>query len=447
MRGNCLLILFVLSGILQGQAFDPADFALESELLEEELRIRENRAQKKLDPAPFREPAVAPAPGVPVATPAVPGPASILKEPVRTEESPATRTSVPQSTPAPPASVPEKKVTAAIAAQKPSPPPAKAPAKQLTKTRQEKAERSLSEQKALEAFQSAYLSACFGPDFKPDVLPARRNLSAPHYVVSNENRLDLFFPYIENLGGSYIGVGTDQNFILAGRARSQTIYLLDFDPLVVELNQIHALFLAESPDFAGFRRLWTDPQSEKLVSARLSLAHAGSLRRWRTAILGRFRDVDTSARKFGWQSFHNLPADFDHLRRLAQERKIIALPGDLRGHQSLRAIARRMKEEKQTIGILYLSNAEDYFRSYATGMIQSVGELPTTESSVVLRTTSTVRFLNKPAGEKFPRIPFHYNVQSLSSFQAWLKKPARLAIMLKKAKPVKQGLSLLTAGP
>jgi len=425
---HAFLLFFLALCSLQAQAFDPADFALEAELLEEELRRRENRLQKPGElPAVKKEPVSLPDPQ-PESKP------SPLPEKKATASAPAP--SAPPSSPVPVVAKGEQTAKQVSAAK----PAAKARAKPA-------ANLPPADPEALKTFQVNYLRSFFGTDFQPDPLPARRNLSATHYVVSNENRLDLFFPYIENLGGAYIGVGTDQNLLLAAKARSQAIYLMDFDPLVVELNQIHAYFLTQSADFASFQRLWTSPDTETLVKENLTAAHALSFRRWRSTILGRFRDVQNSGRRFSWKAFHNEPADYEHLHKLAKEKKIIALAGDLRGQKSLRAIGRRIKEDKQSLGILYLSNAEDYFRSYAPGLVESVSELPGSESSVVLRTTSTVRFLNKPAGEKFPRIPFHYNVQSLSSFQAWLKKPTRLATMLRKAKPVKQGLSLLTAGP
>ena len=36
-----------------------------------------------------------------------------------------------------------------------------------------------------------------------------------HYVISNEDRHDLWLKTIANKGGAYIGVGTDQNYVLA----------------------------------------------------------------------------------------------------------------------------------------------------------------------------------------------------------------------------------------
>ncbi|EMO29100.1 hypothetical protein LEP1GSC170_5409, partial [Leptospira interrogans serovar Bataviae str. HAI135] len=37
-----------------------------------------------------------------------------------------------------------------------------------------------------------------------------KDLGGRHYPASNELRIDLFKPYIENLEGGYLGAGTDQ---------------------------------------------------------------------------------------------------------------------------------------------------------------------------------------------------------------------------------------------
>ena len=37
-----------------------------------------------------------------------------------------------------------------------------------------------------------------------------------HYVISNEDRHDLWLKTVQGKGGAYLGVGTDQNYVLAG---------------------------------------------------------------------------------------------------------------------------------------------------------------------------------------------------------------------------------------
>ena len=47
--------------------------------------------------------------------------------------------------------------------------------------------------------------------------------------VGNEDHLDLFRPAVKDKGGLYIGVGTDQNYLLGAWARAEALVLMDFD--------------------------------------------------------------------------------------------------------------------------------------------------------------------------------------------------------------------------
>jgi hypothetical protein len=53
------------------------------------------------------------------------------------------------------------------------------------------------------------------PDPEPEALTRDT-----HYWICNEDALELFEPHVRGLGGALVGVGTDQNFIFAGWARS-----------------------------------------------------------------------------------------------------------------------------------------------------------------------------------------------------------------------------------
>ena len=64
-----------------------------------------------------------------------------------------------------------------------------------------------------------------------------------HYVKSNEVRHDVWFPYMAGLGGAYLGVGSDQNYTVAGVARSELMFLSDIDRSVVDLHRIYEVLI------------------------------------------------------------------------------------------------------------------------------------------------------------------------------------------------------------
>ena len=77
-----------------------------------------------------------------------------------------------------------------------------------------------------------------------------------HYWTGNEDNLQLFYPHVKDLGGIYVGVGTDQNYLMAGWAKSEVLVLMDFDQSIVDIHGVYrAIFkAAETPE--AFLELW-----------------------------------------------------------------------------------------------------------------------------------------------------------------------------------------------
>ena len=297
-------------------------------------------------------------------------------------------------------------------------------------------------------------------DFDP--FPEKRGLAARHYPASNENRIDLFRPYLENLGGGYVGVGTDQNLTFIAWARSRYAWLMDFDPVSVNINRIHLYFLKRARTYGDFHRLWS--RTQRARSAALLKAHfkgqpeqAGVLRAFSVAhgkwapVPNRLRSLNSFTKRFGLSSFHNNPDDYAYLRNMALAGRIQALPGDLRGDTSLKAINAAALEVGVPVRIIYTSNAEDYFKVFPAGFRANMIDVPGDARSVVVRTVSRRNYIyGQPPGEKFPkRAPFHYNVQTLDSLKAWFQLPRPLSItsIMDTRRPVQKGFSVVDTAP
>lgn len=293
-----------------------------------------------------------------------------------------------------------------------------------------------------------------------DVLPKNRGLTAEHFPISNERRIDLFMKHIENLKGGYIGVGTDQNLSFIAKARSEYAWLMDFDPVIVKVNQIHLYFIERSPDYSEFKKLWElknkkttyqlifDKFSKEkdfvLYKQAFEIAHPSG------RVLSRLRDLDAISSKFPLISFHNNPDEYTYLREMIQKGKIQAIPGNLRGNLTMKAIAESARKLRITIKVLYLSNAEDYFR-YDKGFRENIVALPSDERSMVVRTLSVrARFFGFPDGEKYPEDnPFHYNVQKLDNMKIWMNFDMNffIADMMKNHTKIEKGISIQNATP
>lgn len=297
-----------------------------------------------------------------------------------------------------------------------------------------------------------------------DSLPVNRNLFAEHYPVSNEMRIDLFRPYLEDLKGGYVGVGTDQNLTFIAWAKSDVAWLVDFDPVVVGVNRIHIFFLSRSPTYSDYLKLWDRSKKQKAESYTLILDHfkndpdlAVVKQSWRVAQQGyndvpmRLKELNHMTEKFGLKSFHNDPAQYQHLHRMAKEGRILALPGDLRGSHTIQGVSEAAKRLGLPIQVLYMSNAEEYFMN-PPGFRKNILSFPSTQDSVVVRTlTNLVRSkFGYPEGEKYPKdFPFHYNLQPLSVMKEWMKydKEFKVAHMLFHRKEIQKGLSIVEKTP
>jgi hypothetical protein len=272
-----------------------------------------------------------------------------------------------------------------------------------------------------------------------------------HYWISNENNLDLFHEAVKDKGGIYVGVGSDQNYLLGAWARAELLVLLDFDQAIVDLHRVYrVIFLAaETPE--EFLRLWklkSRPEVRHLIQEgysdkkeRAGALKAFSVARW--SVERRLGRVVDQMAKASLPSFLTDATEYGHLRRLFQEDKVFMVRGDLTARRTMSALGKAARDAGKKIGVLYLSNAEQYF-GYDAQYRSNIRGLPL-EEAVVLR-TSGERGIKRVKGTFY-----HYNTQSGPSFAAWLEdKKTRKAIgMLRLATDSEKvrGLSGLDIGP
>ncbi|MBN1771742.1 MAG: formylglycine-generating enzyme family protein [Deltaproteobacteria bacterium] len=264
-----------------------------------------------------------------------------------------------------------------------------------------------------------------------------RPLADPrHYVRSNERRLDAWFPYIDGLGGGYFGIGADQNYTLLARARSDFAWLMDYDAVVVEVHRVYRALVLASADPEGFVACW-DAEREEQTLALLAAAYPGDpelpaleeiYRRTQPLLTVYFHECLGRRRMrypTGWLSD---PALYRYVRRMMVEGRIRFLRGDLLGPTTVRGIGDAARRLGVPIRVVYLSNAEEWFR-YDDAFRGSIAALPGDGTSVVLRTSE--RFELAPADGKW-----NYQVQSLADFVARLGDPgvAGLADFVRAAK-------------
>jgi hypothetical protein len=272
------------------------------------------------------------------------------------------------------------------------------------------------------------------------------------YVHTNEWHLDEFRPYITGLGGAYVGIGSDQGLTLIAWQKPELAWLLDYDVAVVAMNRIIRAFVIHSEDPAAFAARWKKGRTAKADAiALLEQEYAGDPdldRILRTH--ARYRDkmrryfdkmLAYAARKRDFHFLHD-PADYAYVRAMYQAGRIRILGGDLLRDRSVAGIAAAAKQLNQTVRVLYLSNAEQYW-SYTSTFRTNMRGLPLDDRSVVLRLLWNQRWGPEKLG------PFFYIVQAGLDFQAKLEAPERKRVskMMRERTPGRTGVFAIGMTP
>lgn len=245
-------------------------------------------------------------------------------------------------------------------------------------------------------------------------------------TVSNEDRLDLLIPHVQNVGNAYIGVGSEQNLTIAAWAKSDFIYLMDFTQIVVHANEITVLFLKKGEKKEDFIRYWgKEGEKDALELIQTSLPNPEVYKKvYKQAspfIRKRHRTNLMLSKKYNYRMFQTDDEQYSYIRKLAVEDRIFPLKGNLLGNTTLLGIGNTLKKVGHKVGIIYFSNAEEYF-AYPQEFKNSLINLPVDEKSLVVRTISVRRdlFPWSPGSEISTDRGFHYCVQKISNFQKWL---------------------------
>lgn len=243
------------------------------------------------------------------------------------------------------------------------------------------------------------------------------------YLESNEPRAHLWRRYLANIGGAYIGVGSDQNYSFIAVARSQWAWVMDYDPRVTDHHQRLKVFVLAAATPEEFVALWSPSQSRR-AAALIEAAFAGSpelakLRRGYHATRERLHEYyreqatpDPKAPGYGWLAN---PEHYAYVRLLFQQGRIMPIKGDLLGDDSLRTVGLAAKALGVPVRVFYTSNAPSSWGGQITeGYRRNVAGLPFDQRSIVLQTMSRGAF--KQTGH------WHHNVEGGRQMQDRLQR-------------------------
>lgn len=272
-----------------------------------------------------------------------------------------------------------------------------------------------------------------------------------HYWTGNERSLHLWHQAVAGRRGAYLGVGTDQNYVLAGWARSEFVVVVDFDQSVVDLHAVYRAFFEHATTPAQFRACWSTEGRDEATALLQQRWGAGPdagriVRAFRMAQpLVRLRLAHLSAlhRRQALATFVDDDEQFHHLRRLFTDGRVVVVRGDYSGDDTLVAVAHALRGAALRLGVVYLSNIEQYLE-YTPAFRRNILALDVDEDAIVIRTLGWRVFGYAP-GEHY-----HYNVQAASGFADWMRHSTvrRLSELLRfRTDTVERGLSVLDCTP
>jgi hypothetical protein len=231
-----------------------------------------------------------------------------------------------------------------------------------------------------------------------------------------------FEPAIRDLRGGYVGVGTDQSYLFIGWQKAELAWLFDYDPAVADVHDVYLAFFGVAQDPENFLRLWSRaamPEARTLLDAAYTgdrLKHArAAFAAYRAQIERRLLATVKEHRKLKIDSYLTAPAQYTYVAQLVRAGRVRRMVGDLLAEHGMVGLAGVAKTLGVPVRVLYVSNAEEYFRQtgYTAQFRTNARAVLTDPRALVLRTLSSY-----PENKDYT-----YATQSGSNFLAWLARP------------------------
>jgi len=261
-------------------------------------------------------------------------------------------------------------------------------------------------------------------------------------ITSNEIAYQEVLPQLTKAiapGGTYLGVGPEQNFTYIAALRPKIAFIIDIRrdmmlehllyKAIFEMSADRAEFVsnlfsrarpgqltADSPVESIFRAYAAVPGSSELaetrlkdILARLKTTHGFALS---AADESRIRSIHTTFLREGVVRFNSsiespgytalmLATDgsgrnwsylaseenYSRVRSMHQKNLIIPLVGDFGGPRAVRMAGQYLRDHGAIVNVFYLSNVEDYIQRVIAGYERNIASLPVDSSSLFIRTS------------------------------------------------------------
>ena len=260
-----------------------------------------------------------------------------------------------------------------------------------------------------------------------------------HYIVSDEKDHYLLKAPIARIGGAYIGVGTNQNYEFISWARSDLVFLLDFDQVIVDLHSVYRVAFENSSGPSEFVKFWAyanRTQSERLIAQKIEseTRRAAALKAFkmaRPATHGKLKRTIGLHKRKRVVSYLTSVDEYQYIVHLFKAGRVFMVRGDLTAKKTMRQISEALKKFNRHLGVIYVSNCEQYFPTLPQDYRDNMLRFPVHDKSLVLRTRPWLENILRDESDKSkPKtcancktrgtLHYAYMYQDFTNLRAWL---------------------------
>jgi len=263
-------------------------------------------------------------------------------------------------------------------------------------------------------------------------------------ITSNETAYQEVIPQLAKAipaGGTYLGVGPEQNFTYITALRPKIAFIIDIRrdmmiehlmyKTVFEMSATRADFVANlfsrkrpvqltaEPSVAALFQAYAAGKGDPALAEtnlqeivrRLRMVHGFALsaddeRRLRSIYMTFLREgvvnfsssiespgytalmIATDGQGRNW-SFLASKENYDRVREMQQKNLIVPLVGDFGGPKTIRAVGQYIRDHGAIVNLFYLSNVEDYLQNVMASYSRNIASLPADSTSLFIHVSLT----------------------------------------------------------
>ena len=204
------------------------------------------------------------------------------------------------------------------------------------------------------------------------------------YIMPNERQYFLFQPFVKELDGVAVSVGTFRSLSVASQGNFSHLVMMDMDWRIVQFNKVQIGALKQAENFAEFKKLMAIPKFMEDVMPTSKDLGEYELRWKYVTELERLAQYDEGA------TFISSPEKYQKLRKMALAGQISSVVGNVASND-MSLLSDELSKHSLKVSVIDISNVPTYL-AHSRKMevlMDSLKKLPLDEKARVNFTVGT----------------------------------------------------------